>query len=89
MKLGIIDRYIIGKYIGTFLYTMAIFTVVAVIFDVSERIDDFMKYKAPLSKIVFEYYAGFIPFYLNFLSPLINFIAVIFFPLIFFTKQDD
>lgn len=79
MKLTIIDRYIIKKYIGTFLYTMAIFTVVAVIFDVSERIDDFMKYKAPLSKIVFEYYAGFIPFYLNFLSPLINFIAVIFF----------
>jgi lipopolysaccharide export system permease protein len=58
---------------------MAIFTVVAVIFDVSERLDDFLKYKAPLSKIVFEYYAGFIPFYLNFLSPLINFIAVIFF----------
>lgn len=79
MKLSIIDRYIIGKYIGTFLYTMAIFTVVAVIFDVSERLDDFLKYKAPLSKIVFEYYAGFIPFYLNFLSPLINFIAVIFF----------
>lgn len=79
MKLGIIDRYIIGKYIGTFLYTMAIFTVVAVIFDVSERLDDFLKYKAPLSKIIFEYYAGFIPFYLNFLSPLINFIAVIFF----------
>lgn len=79
MKLGIIDRYIIKKYIGTFLYTMAIFTVVTVIFDVSERLDDFLKYKAPLSKIVFEYYAGFIPFYLNFLSPLINFIAVIFF----------
>jgi lipopolysaccharide export system permease protein len=58
---------------------MAIFSVVAVIFDVSERLDDFLKYKAPLSKIIFEYYAGFIPFYLNFLSPLINFIAVIFF----------
>src|SRR5690606_18758221 len=26
-----------------------------------------------------EYYAGFVPFYLNMLSPLINFIAVIFF----------
>lgn len=79
MKLTIIDKYIIKKYLGTFIYTMAIFTVVAVIFDVSERLDDFLKYKAPLSKIVFEYYAGFIPFYLNFLSPLINFIAVIFF----------
>src|SRR5690606_8374949 len=79
MKLTIIDKYFIKKYLGTFLFTMAIFTVVMVIFDVSERLDDFLKYKAPLSKIVFEYYAGFIPFYLNFLSPLINFIAVIFF----------
>ncbi len=77
--MGIIDKYIIRKYLGTFLFTMAIFTVVMVIFDVSERLDDFLKHKAPLSKIVFEYYAGFIPFYLNFLSPLINFIAVIFF----------
>lgn len=75
----IIDRYIIKKYLTTFVFTMAIFTVVMVIFDVSERFDDFLTHKAPLSKIVTEYYAGFIPFYLNFLSPLINFIAVIFF----------
>ncbi|GAA4808553.1 LptF/LptG family permease [Olivibacter ginsenosidimutans] len=77
--MNIIDKYIIRKYLGTFVFTMAIFTVVAVIFDISERLDDFLKYHAPLSKIVFEYYAGFVPFYLNFLSPLINFIAVIFF----------
>lgn len=79
MKLTIIDKYIIKKYLGTFIFTMAIFTVVMVIFDISERLDDFLEHKAPLSKIAFEYYAGFIPFYLNFLSPLINFIAVIFF----------
>src|SRR5690606_38198841 len=78
-SLSTIDRYIIGKYLSTFVFTMAIFTVVAVVFDVSERLDDFMKHKAPLSKIVFEYYAGFVPFYLNMLSPLINFIAVVFF----------
>ncbi|WP_134088764.1 LptF/LptG family permease [Olivibacter sp. XZL3] len=77
--MNIIDKYIIKKYLGTFVFTMGIFTVVAVIFDISERMDDFLKHHAPLSKIVFEYYAGFIPFYLNFLSPLINFIAVIFF----------
>lgn len=75
----LIDRYIIGKYLGTFVFTMAIFAVVIVIFDISEKLDDFLKHKAPLSKIVFEYYAGLIPFYLNSLSPLINFIAVIFF----------
>lgn len=77
--MNIIDKYIIKKYLGTFVFTMAIFTVIAVIFDISERLDDFLKRNAPLDKIVFEYYAGFIPFYLNFLSPLINFIAVIFF----------
>lgn len=75
----LIDWYIIRKYLGTFLFTMAIFTVIIVIFDISEKLDDFINHQAPLSKIIFDYYAGFIPFYLNFLCPLINFIAVIFF----------
>lgn len=75
----IVDRYIFKKYMTTFVFTLFIFTIIMVIFDVSERIDDFTKHEAPFSKIVTEYYAGFIPFYLNLLSPLINFIAVIFF----------
>ncbi len=75
----LIDWYIIKKYLGTFVFTMAIFAVVIVIFDISEKLDDFLKHNAPIEKIVFEYYAGLIPFYLNSLSPLINFIAVIFF----------
>lgn len=75
----IIDWYIIKKYLGTFIFTLAIFTIIIVIFDVSEKLDDFLRHKAPLSEIIFSYYAGFVPFYLNFLSPLINFIAVIFF----------
>ena len=75
----IIDWYIIKKYLGTFIFTMAIFTVIIVIFDVSEKLDDFLKHEAPISGILFSYYAGFVPYYLNFLSPLINFIAVIFF----------
>ncbi|WP_395810794.1 LptF/LptG family permease [Daejeonella sp.] len=75
----IIDWYIIKKYLGTFSFTLAIFTVIIVIFDVSEKLDDFLRHDAPLYEIIFSYYAGFIPFYLNFLSPLINFIAVIFF----------
>ncbi len=75
----IIDSYIIRKYLGTFVFTMAIFAVVIVIFDISEKLDDFLRHNAPMSKIVGQYYAGLVPFYLNKLSPLINFIAVIFF----------
>jgi lipopolysaccharide export system permease protein len=78
-KIKIIDWYIIRKYLGTFMFTMAIFSVIIIVFDISERLDDFIKHDAPIFKIIFEYYAGFLPFYLNFLSPLINFIAVIFF----------
>ncbi|ADY52398.1 permease YjgP/YjgQ family protein [Pseudopedobacter saltans DSM 12145] len=75
----LIDWYIIRKYLGTFVFTMAIFTLISVVFDISEKLDDFLKSRATFSQVVFEYYAGFIPFYLNFLNPLINFISVIFF----------
>lgn len=78
--MNIIDRYIIKKYLSTFVFTVGIFIIVIVVFDVSEKLDDFLKNKAPMSKVFLEYYAlGSIPFFLNMLTPLINFIAVIFF----------
>ncbi|MEO6850014.1 MAG: LptF/LptG family permease, partial [Mucilaginibacter sp.] len=77
--LKVIDRYIIKKYLGTFIFTMAIFSVVMVVFDISEHLDNFLKKNSTLHDIAFQYYAGFIPFYLNYLSPLINFLAVILF----------
>lgn len=78
--MNIIDRYIIKKYLSTFVFTVGVFIIVIVVFDVSEKLDDFLKNKAPMSKVFLEYYAlGSIPFFLNMLTPLINFIAVIFF----------
>jgi lipopolysaccharide export system permease protein len=75
----VIDRYLIGKYLGTFVFTLGIFVVVTVVFDISEHLDNFLKNHSTLEEIAFKYYAGFIPFYINLLSPLINFLAVIFF----------
>jgi lipopolysaccharide export system permease protein len=75
----IIDWYIIKKYLGTFVFTLSLFLVIIVVFDVSEHLDDFLKSKAPLSAIVFQYYGGYLPYYANILLPLINFLAVIFF----------
>lgn len=77
--LKIIDWYIINKYLGTFVFTLGIFLVIIIVFDISEKLDDFLKHDLGFWFIVTHYYFGFIPFYLNFLSPLINFIAVIFF----------
>src|ERR1700755_2558046 len=77
--LKIIDWYIIKKYLGTFVFTLGIFIVISVVFDISEHLDNFLSKHATLQQIAFQYYAGFIPFYINMLSPLINFLAVIFF----------
>ncbi len=79
LRLKIIDRYIIGKYLGTFVYTLSVFVVIIIIFDLSEKIDDFLGSNLTFWQVITLYYAGSIPFYVNMLSPLINFIAVIFF----------
>jgi lipopolysaccharide export system permease protein len=78
-RLKIVDSFIIGKYLGTFLYTLVLFVVIIIIFDLSEKLDDFLESNLSIWQVITKYYAGSIPFYVNMLSPLINFIAVIFF----------
>jgi lipopolysaccharide export system permease protein len=77
--LKILDRYIIRKFLGTFFFSLALIIVIAVIFDISEKLDDFIERKAPLSAIVFDYYFNFIPYFANLFAPLFVFISVIFF----------
>lgn len=79
MKLKILDIYIIKKFLGTYFFAIALIIVVVVIFDAAEKMDDFTMSKAPLSKILFNYYLNFIPYFINQFSGLFTFIAVIFF----------
>jgi lipopolysaccharide export system permease protein len=53
--------------------------LLAIVFDISERLEDFLRTKPPLSAIIFDYYQNFVYFYSNLFSSLIVFIAVIFF----------
>jgi lipopolysaccharide export system permease protein len=53
--------------------------VIAIIFDVSEKLDDFLKHDVPMSEIVFDYYLNFVFFYGNLFSPLLIFLSVIIF----------
>ncbi len=74
-----IDKYIIRKFIGTYLVAILLIIGIVIIFDISEKIDDFVDKKAPLSEIIFKYYANFIPYFINMFSPMFVFITVIFF----------
>ena len=75
----ILDRYILGKFLGTYVFAIAMIIIVVVIFDYVEKIDDFTELHAPLSAVIFDYYLNFIPFFINQFSGLFTFIAVIFF----------
>ena len=74
-----LDRYILLKYLKTFLLAMALIIVIVITFDVSEKLDDFLSGHAPLGEIVYRYYLNFIPGFVNLYSPLFIFISVIFF----------
>jgi lipopolysaccharide export system permease protein len=74
-----IDLYIIKKFLSSFFLIIVLLIIVLIIFDFSERIDDFMEKDAPLKEIIFVYYLNFIPFFINQFSALLTFIAVIFF----------
>lgn len=77
--LTILDKYIIKKFIGTFFVALALIIVIVIIFDVSEKIDDFVDGEVPLKEIIFTYYANFIPYFMNMFSAIFVFITVIFF----------
>ncbi len=53
--------------------------LIAVVFDITEKMDDFIERHAPWQAIVFDYYVNFIPNFANLFTPLFVFIAVIFF----------
>ena len=74
-----IDRYIITKFLSTYIFLIAIIISIAVIFDFNERIDKFTQSHVAMDKVIFDYYLNFIPYFSNLFSPLFVFIAVIFF----------
>ncbi len=74
-----IDFYITKKFLGTFFYAIALILSIAVVFDVSENLDEFLSKDVSIKEIVVDYYMNFIPYFANLFSPLFTFIAVIYF----------
>ena len=75
----ILDWYILKKFLTTFVFTMLVITVIAVVIDTEEKADDFVRSGLSTSQIIMRYYIGFIPFIMSMIFPLMVFIAVIYF----------
>lgn len=74
-----IDIYITKKFLGTFFYAIALILSIAIVFDISENLDEFLSKDITVKEIIFDYYLNFIPYFANLFSPLFTFIAVIYF----------
>lgn len=75
--LKILDKYIIKKFLGTYIFAIMLLLAIVVMFDINEKLDAFMK--APLKETIVDYFVNFLPYFANQFSPLFTFIAVIFF----------
>ena len=76
-----LDWYIVKKFLGTFFFSISLILIIVIVFDISEKIDDFLRSEVSIEKIVFDYYLNFIPYFGNLFSPLFIFISVIYFTL--------
>ena len=52
---------------------------IAIVFDLTEKMDDFFENQVPMQEIILDYYLPFIPYYMNMFSSLFIFISVIYF----------
>lgn len=79
MLLNKLDRYILGRFLGTFLFAIGLIVVVIIVFDLSEKLDDFLANEAPMRAIMLDYYLNFIPYIVNTFGGMFTFVTVIFF----------
>ena len=74
-----LDRYIIKKFLGTFVFILFLLMSISIVFDLSEKLNEFIANGAPWDEIIFVYYSNFFVQYGTQFSYLINFISVIWF----------
>lgn len=79
-KIGLLrlDRYIIGRFLGTFAFILALILSIIVVIDIQEKLENFMAPGLTLRAII-EYYIALIPYFAILLAPLFIFITVVYF----------
>lgn len=77
MKL--LDRYILKKFFSSFFFTVLVFSLVAIIIDFSQNVEEFIDEHLPASRVIAEFYVPFTVWINGLLWPMFALISVIFF----------
>ena len=73
-----IDRYIVFSYLKTFFFTAMIFSIIAIAFDVAEKIGKIIDQGLSAKDLIINRYIDYIPYINGELWPLFALISVIF-----------
>lgn len=73
----ILDRYIMKKFLISYLFVALILVAVIVVIDITEKSDDFLEHQLTFGQIA-RYYLDFIPWIANLITPITVFIATVF-----------
>lgn len=76
--LTIIDKYILKRYLATFVTMLLMFIPIGIIIDVSEKINKMIENKIPFMEIA-TYYYNFTIYFANSLFPIFLFLSIIWF----------
>lgn len=74
-----LDRYLTGKYLSTFFFSVLICSMISMAIDFSDKIRNFIESPATLKNILLDYYPGFVLHMTGLLMPMYTLIAVVFF----------
>lgn len=78
MKMKIIDKYILKRYLGTFFVMLLLFIPIGIVIDVSEKVNKMIENKVPFVQVA-KYYLDFTVYFANMLFPIFLFLSVIWF----------
>ncbi len=76
--LSILDRYILRKYLGTFVLLLLLFIPIGITVNLAEKIDKILANEVPFIEVA-KYYLDFTVYFANLLFPLFLFLSVIWF----------
>jgi lipopolysaccharide export system permease protein len=76
--LTILDRYILRKYLGTFVLLLLLFIPIGITVNLAEKIDKILANEVPFVEVA-KYYLDFTIYFANLLFPLFLFLSVIWF----------
>lgn len=76
--LTIIDKYILKRYLATFVTMLLMFIPIGIIIDVSEKINKMIENKIPFMEVA-TYYYNFTIYFANSLFPIFLFLSIIWF----------